>query len=281
MISIFKRLCGNDNKPTVIIGENELYEFYKESIMAGKNEIVGALIGMVFNESFLILNVFKYKGDSSHTSVTYKQLENSFLPAGLENLGTIHSHPGFGTFLSGVDLANLKEKKLNRIAIVIDPENFEVKAFNKNGKQIRIEVVEDHEILSKIKLRVFYRYGIPFRVYTPAIINVEEKAILKSHIDRRYSDSQLLGIHDLKEDGFAIYYQKPRVITLKYRGKVPLYFFVKNNITYADWFKNAVENSFLDFEFRNCIIRRNGRKINFEEISKEVVRDGITEFVLL
>ena len=114
----------------------------------------------------------------------------------------------------------------------------------------------------------------------PTTMDVEERATIKNQIDRRYGDSQLFGISDLRDDESVIYYQKPKIILLKYRDKVPLYFFIKNNITYADWFKNAVVNGFLDFEFTNCIVMRNGKRVDFEEISKEVIRDGVTEFHL-
>lgn len=273
----FLNFCRS-NCECVLISETELLEFYEAAVKVGKNEIVGALVGIATNEEYLILSIFKYKGVSSPTSVTYNQLENSFLPAGLENLGTIHTHVGFGAFLSDTDIANLRKKKLNRIALVMDPEKFEIKAFNKDGKQIRLEIVEDHEIYSKVKVKVFYKYGIPFRVYVLDSMDYLEKAIVKSHIDSRYSDSQLFGVHDLNEDESIIYYQKPKIISLKYRNKVPLYFFIKNAITYSEWFKSAVMNGFLDFEFTNFTVTRNGMRVSLN--MEEVVKDGVTEFFL-
>ncbi|ADB57675.1 Mov34/MPN/PAD-1 family protein [Archaeoglobus profundus] len=169
----------------VLVSETELLDFYEAAVKAGENEIVGALVGVVTDEGYLVLSIFKYKGTSSPVSVTYNQLENSFLPAGLENLGTIHTHVGFGAYLSSTDLANLRKSKLNRIALVMDPKKFEIKAFNKNGKQIRLKVVEDHEIFSKVKVKIFYKYGIPFRVYTLASADYLEKATVKYHIDSR------------------------------------------------------------------------------------------------
>ncbi len=267
------------NCECVVIGETELLEFYEAAVKAGENEIVGALIGIATDKEYLILSIFKYKSVSSRTSVTYNQLENSFLPAGLENLGTIHTHPGFGAFLSDTDIENLRKLKLNRIAVVMDPKKFKIKAFNKEGRQIKLKVVEDYEILSRVKVKVFYKYGIPFRVYTLDSINYHLKMItIKSHIDSRYSDSQLFGIYDLDDSESVVYYRTPRVISLKYRNKVPLYFFIKNPITYSEWFRSVVVNGFLDFEFTNFTVTRSGKKVNLD--MKEVVRDGLTEFFL-
>ena len=165
------KFCRLKDTQNVIIRELELLEFY-ELGRNTKDEIVGALVGLNTNENYLILNIFKYKGSSTHTSVRYKQIENSMLPAGLEILGTIHTHPGFGAFLSETDLRNLKEKKLNKIAIILDPENFDLKAFGKDGRQMTIDVVEDYD--TQIKFCTFYKYGIPFKVYMPNKLNEDE-----------------------------------------------------------------------------------------------------------
>jgi len=264
----------------VLIPESEFCEFLKLGEEAGNKEIVGALIGLNHN-NYLICSILKYRSASTPTSVTYNQLENSFLPAGLENLGTIHTHPGFGAFLSGTDLSNLRNRNLNRIAVVLDPKNLDVKAFDKEGNQIKLKIVEDHEVLSKIKVLSFYRYGIPFRVYLPPELDEIGRTVIKDHIDRRYSDSQLLGIHQLVECGPFIFYKEPRIIMLKYRNKVPLYFAVKNIQTYDRWFSSVVMNGIIEFDFTKCIVRRNGKTIPSDYIFREVIRDGITEFYLL
>ncbi|ADB57674.1 hypothetical protein Arcpr_0609 [Archaeoglobus profundus DSM 5631] len=92
------------------------------------------------------------------------------------------------------------------------------------------------------------------------------------------SESQLFGVYDLNEEESIIYYRKPRVVSLKYKNKVPLYFFVKNAITYSEWFKSVVVNGFLDFEFTNFTVTRNGMKVRLN--MEEVVKDGVTEFFL-
>jgi len=275
LFSKFTRRC---EKQAVIIPESEFCEFLKLGEAAGKKEIAGALIGLNYSGNYLIHSILKYRSNSTPVSVTYNQLENSFLPAGLENLGTIHTHPGFGAFLSGEDLSNLKNKNLNRIAVILDPETLDVKAFNKEGDQIKFRVVEDHEVLKKIRVLSFYRYGIPFRVYVPDEVDEIWRAVIKYHIDTRYSDSQLLGIYHLKENNSYIYYEKPRIILLKYRNKVPLYFSIKNRSTYNEWFNNAVMNGVIEFEFTKFTVRRNGEAITLEYVFEEVVKDGITEF---
>lgn len=172
----------------------------------------------------------------------------------------------------------MKEKKLNKIAIILDPENFDLKAFGKDGRQMTIDVVEDYD--TQIKFCTFYKYGIPFKVYMPNKLNEMNKIVIKNHIDRRYSESQMSGIYDLIEEDSIIYYRKPKVISLKYKNKVPLYFFIKNQMGYIEWFENVVLSGVLDFQFTNCIVIRNGKRIAFEDISNEVVKDGITEFFL-
>ncbi|MBO8183805.1 MAG: Mov34/MPN/PAD-1 family protein [Archaeoglobus sp.] len=275
MLSSFLKRFGRETGASVIIGESEFLEFQKMAEKAGQREIVGALVGFESNGSFIVLNIFKYRGNSSASHVEYNQLESSFLPAGLENLGTIHTHPGFGAFLSPTDLENLRSKKLNKIAIVLDPTNMDLKAFDVNGKQIKLEIVEDYEIFQRIKIMTFFKYGIPFRVYLPNE-DYDLNAKIKSHIDKRYGDSQLQGIYSLVTNDSLIYYMRPKLIVLKYRNKVPLYFPIKNSISLREWFNSFVLNGILDFSFRKCVILKNGKRMPID-VLEEVVKDGVTE----
>jgi hypothetical protein len=107
-------------------------------------------------------------------------------------------------------------------------------------------------------------------------VEIEEIVRIKAQIDKRYGDSQLQGIYGLITNGSLISYKKPKLILLKYRNKVPLYFSVKNNLTYKEWLNEFILNGFLDFAFSKCVVLRNGKRLS-SDMLEEVVRDGVTE----
>ncbi len=270
-------MANTETSPRVLIRESEILEFFKKGRKT-RNEIVGALVGIENNNDYLILYVYKYNAKSTAVHVSYRQLENSFLPAGLENYGTIHTHPGFGVSPSQTDLANLRGLKTNRVALIINPENFELKAYDKNGREIEIIILEDQALFSEVKIWTFHQYDIPFRVYTTHTIEIEEKCRLNKHLNR-YSLTSLFGPDDLRFEEGKCYFKKPKVVAVKYRTKAPLYFFVKREETYRN-FLERISNWILDFEHEIAFLFRDDEVSSLKNSADEVIEDGYSEIKL-
>lgn len=260
----------------IIISESELFQFF-EIGSTTTDEIVGSLIGFDLGNHYRVLNIFKCSPTSaSHIHIKYNSFSDLFLPAGLINLGTIHTHPQMGAFLSSDDMIDLKEKY--KISVVLDPFNLEIKGFNKEGCEIDISVVDDLEI--PLQIFSYYSNNIPFSVYTTDLSEYCRIKI-KEHIDKRYNSSQIFGFNDFLTEESRIFFDTPKVIFLKYRKKVPLHFFVKGNLTYGEWFEEVVQGGILDFTHRFAYISING---NLSEPVRnyidEEVRNGTTKILL-
>ncbi len=265
--------------PRVIVPESE-FQWFVEIGSKTDEEIVGPLIGFpdTIAKEFVVVSILKYRAKESKTSVEYNLLDNSYIPAGLENLGTIHTHPGFGAYLSEQDRRNLQKHRTERIAIVVDPVRDEANVYIKDNGEIvkgQLIVAEDWEVYNMFKCVIFYRDGIPFRVYVPVEMNEFGRLIIRKHIVNRHCSDVLYGTDDLVIENGVAYFKNPKMIALKYKDKVPLYYF---NIrgTYGEWFDSVVVNGIIDYNFTKVYVIRGGRRWLFKDWRSEEVRDGIT-----
>lgn len=100
----------------------------------GDLEVMGLLLGKIENRIFYVLSVFPLPVEGTETRVNAQSQANEYIINFLETLrlsgntdyvvGWYHSHPGYGCWLSGIDV---NTQKINQqyqdpfLAVVIDP----------------------------------------------------------------------------------------------------------------------------------------------------------------
>lgn len=100
----------------------------------GDIEIMGLLIGKIDGDSFVVIDSFPLPVEGTETRVNAAQEGYEYMVAHLEYLnkvnrmenviGWYHSHPGYGCWLSGIDVATQRLHQQWQepwVAIVIDP----------------------------------------------------------------------------------------------------------------------------------------------------------------
>lgn len=101
----------------------------------GSIEIMGLMIGYMKHETFIVTDAIRLPVEGTETRVNaqdeaneymVKYLERSRQAGQMENaVGWYHSHPGYGCWLSGIDVAtqhNLQTFQDPFLAVVIDPD---------------------------------------------------------------------------------------------------------------------------------------------------------------
>lgn len=100
----------------------------------GMLEVMGMLMGKIVDSTFHVLNVFPLPVEGTETRVNAQSQANEYIIKYLETqrsngvsdycIGWYHSHPGYGCWLSGIDVGT---QALNQqfqdpfLAVVIDP----------------------------------------------------------------------------------------------------------------------------------------------------------------
>jgi len=120
------------------------FEFLAESFGEKRLEAMGLLLGKCFSlngKKWVIVDeLITSQTDSSAVSVRFSEKffeelvrEYGKNKSGKIIIGWIHSHPGYGCFLSGTDLATQKSyfSKDFNVAFVVDPKKTE------NGKMLK------------------------------------------------------------------------------------------------------------------------------------------------
>ena len=100
----------------------------------GDIEIMGLLIGKIDGDSFIVIDSFALPVEGTETRVNAAQEGYEYMVAHLEYLkkinrkenviGWYHSHPGYGCWLSGIDVATQRLHQQWQepwVALVIDP----------------------------------------------------------------------------------------------------------------------------------------------------------------
>ncbi|KAK5681865.1 COP9 signalosome catalytic subunit rri1 [Elasticomyces elasticus] len=100
----------------------------------GELEIMGLMIGYVEHETFIVTDAMRLPVEGTETRVNAADEANEYMVAFLERsrqagqmenaVGWYHSHPGYGCWLSGIDVGTQEMQQMANepfLAVVIDP----------------------------------------------------------------------------------------------------------------------------------------------------------------
>ncbi|OBA22573.1 Mov34-domain-containing protein, partial [Metschnikowia bicuspidata var. bicuspidata NRRL YB-4993] len=118
----------------VLISTVALVKMCAHAKLGGSIEIMGMLTGKIVGDLFIVMDVYSLPVEGTETRVNAQSEAYEFMVQYLDNLkevkpkdsivGWYHSHPGYGCWLSGIDVAT---QSLNQnfqdpyLAIVVDP----------------------------------------------------------------------------------------------------------------------------------------------------------------
>lgn len=97
-------------------------------------EVMGLMQGYILNETFVVTDAFRLPVEGTETRVNAQDEANEYMVSYLQScrdagrmenaVGWYHSHPGYGCWLSGIDVATQDMQQLSGpfAAVVIDPE---------------------------------------------------------------------------------------------------------------------------------------------------------------
>jgi COP9 signalosome complex subunit 5 len=100
----------------------------------GTHEVMGMMQGKVIGDTFIILDAFRLPVEGTETRVNAHEEANAYMVGYLETsrklgqrenaVGWYHSHPGYGCWLSGIDVNTQALQQLTdpMVAVVIDPD---------------------------------------------------------------------------------------------------------------------------------------------------------------
>lgn len=100
----------------------------------GSLEVMGLMQGYILSETFIVTDAFRLPVEGTETRVNAQDDANEYMVSYLqacreagrmENaVGWYHSHPGYGCWLSGIDVSTQDMQQLSGpfVAVVIDPE---------------------------------------------------------------------------------------------------------------------------------------------------------------
>lgn len=100
----------------------------------GSLEVMGLMQGKVIGNSFIITDAFRLPVEGTETRVNAQEEANEYMVQYLQSsrevgqtdnaVGWYHSHPGYGCWLSGIDVSTQMTQQMQDpfLAVVIDPE---------------------------------------------------------------------------------------------------------------------------------------------------------------
>ena len=101
----------------------------------GSIEVMGLMLGKIVGTSFVVTDAFRLPVEGTETRVNAQEEANEYMITFLERaresgqlenaVGWYHSHPGYGCWLSGIDVSTQKTQQLYQdpfVAVVIDPD---------------------------------------------------------------------------------------------------------------------------------------------------------------
>ncbi|KAJ5098137.1 COP9 signalosome complex subunit 5 [Penicillium argentinense] len=100
----------------------------------GSNEVMGLMQGYILSETFVVTDAFRLPVEGTETRVNAQDEANEYMVAYLQScrdagrpenaVGWYHSHPGYGCWLSGIDVATQQTHQMTGpfVAVVIDPQ---------------------------------------------------------------------------------------------------------------------------------------------------------------
>jgi COP9 signalosome complex subunit 5 len=100
----------------------------------GSLEVMGLMQGYILPETFVVTDAFRLPVEGTETRVNAQEEANEYMVSYLQScrdagrmenaVGWYHSHPGYGCWLSGIDVTTQDMQQLGGpfVAVVIDPE---------------------------------------------------------------------------------------------------------------------------------------------------------------
>jgi COP9 signalosome complex subunit 5 len=144
----------------------------------GSIEVMGLMQGMVHGDTFVVTDAFRLPVEATETRVNaqddameyiVKYMEESRKNGQLENaVGWYHSHPGYGCWLSGIDVNTQHNQQLFQdpfLAVVIDPDRtvsagkVEIGAFRTYPENYKPDSATDSEGFQTIPMEKIQDFG--------------------------------------------------------------------------------------------------------------------------
>ncbi|RAL14908.1 Mov34/MPN/PAD-1 family protein [Aspergillus homomorphus CBS 101889] len=100
----------------------------------GNLEVMGLMQGYIVSETFVVTDAYRLPVEGTETRVNAQEEANEYMVSYLQScrdagrmenaVGWYHSHPGYGCWLSGIDVTTQDMQQLGGpfVAVVIDPE---------------------------------------------------------------------------------------------------------------------------------------------------------------
>lgn len=144
----------------------------------GNIEVMGLMQGMVHGDTFVVTDAFRLPVEATETRVNaqddameyiVKYMEESRKNGQLENaVGWYHSHPGYGCWLSGIDVNTQHNQQMFQdpfLAVVIDPDRtvsagkVEIGAFRTYPDNYKPDSATDSEGFQTIPMEKIQDFG--------------------------------------------------------------------------------------------------------------------------
>ena len=118
----------------VRISATALLKMVMHARSGGSLEVMGLMQGYILRETFVVTDAFRLPVEGTETRVNAQDEANEYMVSYLQScrdagrmenaMGWYHSHPGYGCWLSGIDVATQQTQQLTGpfVAVVIDPE---------------------------------------------------------------------------------------------------------------------------------------------------------------
>lgn len=119
---------------SVRISATALLKMVMHARSGGSLEIMGLMQGYILPNTFVVTDAFRLPVEGTETRVNAQDEANEYMVSYLQScrdagrmenaVGWYHSHPGYGCWLSGIDVATQQTQQMTGpfVAVVIDPE---------------------------------------------------------------------------------------------------------------------------------------------------------------
>ncbi|PYH41625.1 Mov34/MPN/PAD-1 family protein [Aspergillus saccharolyticus JOP 1030-1] len=119
---------------TIRISALALLKMVMHARSGGSLEVMGLMQGYILPETFVVTDAYRLPVEGTETRVNAQEEANEYMVSYLQScrdagrmenaVGWYHSHPGYGCWLSGIDVTTQDMQQLGGpfVAVVIDPE---------------------------------------------------------------------------------------------------------------------------------------------------------------
>jgi COP9 signalosome complex subunit 5 len=118
----------------VRVSATALLKMVMHARSGGSLEVMGLMQGYILPNTFVVTDAFRLPVEGTETRVNAQDEANEYMVSYLQScrdagrmenaVGWYHSHPGYGCWLSGIDVATQQTQQMTGpfVAVVIDPE---------------------------------------------------------------------------------------------------------------------------------------------------------------